>query len=337
MKPSLSVIIPIYNTEKYLRDCLDSVLNQTFSDFELLAVDDGSRDRSADIVEEYMKADPRIKLIRQENKGPSGARNRGMDMARGDCLYFMDSDDILHPRAFESCMAVFRETDADMVLFDAQSIVEDGVADAKEDREDYLSWYSKYYDRSRVLPARRIMSVEEYLRKSMEAKKYRGNACLYMARKRIIQSVRFLEQITFYEDNLFTFNLLMKAGHVYYVPEKLYCRRLRKHSLMTSDDYRRMVRDNLVCMEVVRKTPADGPSSQQRLVRHFYTWFFWNMAMEHYLRWKDSDSGVQDEFEFPHSMLFDFEMRYRRMAGDIQKEYVRILQKIEETVSPAGG
>ncbi len=99
----ISLIIPIYNTQDYIRHSLDSVLAQSDTNWECLCVDDGSTDHSASIVEEYAQRDARFKLIRQENRGVSAARNAALRVAQGDFISFLDSDDFLHPRMFE-CM-----------------------------------------------------------------------------------------------------------------------------------------------------------------------------------------------------------------------------------------
>lgn len=97
--PKISVIIPVYNTEKYLPQCLDSVLAQTFNDIEVICVNDGSSDNSGKILAEYAEKDMRIKIIGQKNQGASGARNAGLDVAKGDWICFTDSDDLLPPNA----------------------------------------------------------------------------------------------------------------------------------------------------------------------------------------------------------------------------------------------
>lgn len=93
--PEISIIVPVYNVEKYLSECLDSILAQTFTDFELILVNDGSRDNSASICREYANADRRIKLIEQDNAGLSSARNAGIDASIGPFLCFIDSDDLV--------------------------------------------------------------------------------------------------------------------------------------------------------------------------------------------------------------------------------------------------
>lgn len=93
--PSVSIIIPVYNAEKYLIKCIDSVVNQTFKDIEIIVIDDGSTDASLTIINQFAKEDSRIKVLREENKGAGAARNFGMSQARGKFLYFLDSDDFI--------------------------------------------------------------------------------------------------------------------------------------------------------------------------------------------------------------------------------------------------
>ena len=99
--PKLSVIIPVYKTEKYLNRCIESVLNQTFTDFECILVDDGSPDNCGKICDEYAKKDKRIRVIHKENGGLSDARNAGIEASKGEYLSFIDSDDWVHPQMLE--------------------------------------------------------------------------------------------------------------------------------------------------------------------------------------------------------------------------------------------
>ena len=99
--PAISVIIPIYNVEKYLRRCLDSVKNQTFQDWEAICVNDGSPDNSAAILAEFAAGDARFKVVNKENGGLSDARNAGMQVATGEYILYLDSDDFIHPQTLE--------------------------------------------------------------------------------------------------------------------------------------------------------------------------------------------------------------------------------------------
>lgn len=117
--PLVSVIMPVYNTEKYVGQAIESVLSQTYPDFELLIVDDGSKDRSRDICEEYRKKDSRISVFTNDTDmhGPGSARNIGLDHASGEYLYFMDSDDWIDENLLESVVNCMRQTGADIVQF----------------------------------------------------------------------------------------------------------------------------------------------------------------------------------------------------------------------------
>ena len=113
----VSVIVPVYNVEKYLRQCLDSIVGQTLKDIEIICVDDGSTDSSRQILEEYEKKDKRIKIISQMNKGAGAARNNGLSVAQGKYLSFLDSDDFFESDMLESAYKKAEEDKADFVVF----------------------------------------------------------------------------------------------------------------------------------------------------------------------------------------------------------------------------
>ena len=113
--PVVSVIVPVYRVESFLSQCVDSILNQTFPDFELILVDDGSPDNCGSICEDYASKDSRVRVVHQKNGGLSAARNAGIDIARGRFLSFVDSDDAVSPHYLERLVAVAAETDATIV------------------------------------------------------------------------------------------------------------------------------------------------------------------------------------------------------------------------------
>ena len=125
--PLISVIIPVYNVENYLRECLDSVLAQTYSNYEVLLIDDGSTDSSFDICCEYCDKDKRFKVYQKENGGASSARNYGLDCAAGEYLYFLDSDDYLKPIALEKMASCACQHQADLVFIEGETINEQGA------------------------------------------------------------------------------------------------------------------------------------------------------------------------------------------------------------------
>ena len=123
--PLVSVVIPVYNVEKYLNQCLDSVISQTLTDIEIICVNDSSTDGSLNILEEYAKRDERIKVVTQPNGGAGAARNRGLSMASGKYLSFLDSDDFFEPDMLELAYKKAEKDKADFVVFNSNQYYTD--------------------------------------------------------------------------------------------------------------------------------------------------------------------------------------------------------------------
>ena len=114
--PRLSIIVPIYNVEKYLSRCIESILNQTFKDFELILVNDGSTDNCKEICEKYKRMDSRIIVANKKNGGLSSARNLGIDISKGDYIGFVDSDDFIDVHMYEILLNTINAYDSDIVI-----------------------------------------------------------------------------------------------------------------------------------------------------------------------------------------------------------------------------
>lgn len=219
-----SVIIPVYNTEAYLEECLDSVLAQTQKEIEILIVDDGSTDRSLEIIRSYTERYPFIRLIQQEHQFQGTARNRGLKEARGKYVYFMDSDDAVMPELFETCYALAEEKDLDYVLFDAHEF---------SDESDEL--IDGFYDRTYLNLEERLYTGPEFWNMNFN----RGGmlfVCwlLYIRRDYLLKNDLFYEERTYYEDNDWTLRMYLKAERIYYLHKKLYRYRRRAGSNMLS-------------------------------------------------------------------------------------------------------
>ena len=133
--PAISVVVPVYKVEKFLPRCIESVLHQTFQDWELILVDDGSPDRCSEICDAYAAKDSRITVIHQENSGVSAARNEGMKHCAGDYLYFLDADDYLAPAALETMLCMAQAYKADIVMTGHNRVESDGYI-----HDDAKSW-----------------------------------------------------------------------------------------------------------------------------------------------------------------------------------------------------
>lgn len=140
----VSVIVPVYQVEAYLAGCLDSILAQTFTDFELILVNDGTKDNCPAIMAEYAQKDARIRQIHKQNGGLSSARNAGLDIARGKYVAFVDSDDTVEPTLLEDTVKAAEETGADQVLFNYRHV------DEKGKHEPYLAIKDEVIDISRL-------------------------------------------------------------------------------------------------------------------------------------------------------------------------------------------
>ena len=220
----VSVIIPVYNVEKYLRECLDSVLAQTCTDLEIILVDDGSTDRSGSICDEYASADERFRVIHKPNGGQAEARNTGLDKARGEYVYFIDSDDYICPETIMSALECAERENADIVYFDAETVYEDFVD------SDYTEVLKKQHCYRPAKGARIYAAHCRY-----------GEAfsclCLNLFRREIIEknNIRFVK-LPLCEDELFTPIVYLNAQKAVQLKKTLYYRRLRAGSVMSGKD-----------------------------------------------------------------------------------------------------
>jgi len=154
MLPKISIIIPIYNEEKYLRRCLNSVQNQTFTEWQAICVDDGSTDNSGKIVKEYAAKDKRFVVVHKKNGGQSDARNVGVDLAKGEFVLYLDSDDFIHPQTLELLHKFAIDNDADMVVFKFDAAARKKMEKMLAQGEDISTWlpasYNKNYDVEKI-------------------------------------------------------------------------------------------------------------------------------------------------------------------------------------------
>jgi len=131
--PSISIIVPVYKVEAYIHRCIDSILSQTFEDFELILVDDGSPDRCGEMCDEYAKTDRRIRVIHQDNQGQAVARNHGVSVANGTWICFVDSDDAVHPQMLERLYTMAQQTNAQMCLCGSRHEPYEGMINVSDD------------------------------------------------------------------------------------------------------------------------------------------------------------------------------------------------------------
>ena len=224
-QPKVTVVVPVYNVQDYLQECLDSLVNQTLRDIEIICVNDGSTDNSLEIVREYAGRDGRVSVISQLNAGPSAARNRGLEIARGEYVIFIDSDDSLLPDALEKLYRHASEEKLDILYYGADSVFED--AEMKNAHKDYWSYYHRQKSNGTI-------SGEEAMRHFSDDAFYRASVPLSFFSRAFLKEneLRFCEGII-HEDELFTPLALSKAQRVAVTDENFYRRRVRTDSIMT--------------------------------------------------------------------------------------------------------
>lgn len=217
MRPMVSIIVPIYNAEQYLRRCVDSILNQEYTDFELLLVNDGSTDASGDICEEYGDRDPRVIVIQKENTGVSDSRNRALDRARGKYLQFLDSDDWITQDATRLFVRAAEEYGCDMVISDFYRVVGERLSPKGDIEEEG------------------VLTREEFAAHMMEnpADFYYGVLWNKLYRRDIVEEhkLRMDTDISWCEDFMFNLEYIRYAKVFYALHAPIYYYVKRKGSL----------------------------------------------------------------------------------------------------------
>ncbi|MGN0854733.1 MAG: glycosyltransferase family 2 protein [Kiritimatiellia bacterium] len=239
----VSVIIPVYNVEQYLRQCLDSVANQTLRDIEIICVDDSSTDGSATVLSEFSsRRGDSLQVVRQPNLGQGVARNRGLELAQGDYVYFMDADDELAtPDALCRLAGEMERERLDVLFFDAETRFDTGVvAESNMLRSDS---YICRRDYSAVRTGRDLFAD------MIRHREFRVSPCLMMLRRAFVEKhhLRFPSERIFYEDNIFMTQVMLAAERASHRPWKLYVRKVHAGSTVTSKPTLRHLRGYLSC------------------------------------------------------------------------------------------
>ncbi len=229
--PLVSVVIPVYNEERYVKECLDSLLSQTYQNYEAICVDDGSSDLSPDILDDYAKRDPRFHVIHQENRGLSATRNRGIAEAGGKYIFFLDSDDWIKADHIEKLVQHMEADSLDVCLGNAEPFVSSG--NMSDSFKAVLDRYREFYKRCYDYPD--VCTGLEMIRLMRGRREYLMAVWSYMSRTDYLKNSDnpFVEGIL-HEDNIFTFRHLCGAKRVGFCKDVFYQRRLADESIMTS-------------------------------------------------------------------------------------------------------
>lgn len=225
--PLLSVLIPAYNVESFIGECLDSILSQDMKNFEVLVVDDGSTDGTGGLLAECAAEEPRLRFFRQENAGPAKARNRLLDEARGRWIYFCDADDKVLPGAFSRMLSEAERRGTDLLFFAAEIFYDSPELEAIH--PEFKTRYAFSKDFSSV------RSGQAFLADCVEAEEWKSLLWLMLFRRNLISDggVRFPEG-NIHDDDFFVPSVTLRAAKAARIPEVFYARRIRAGSIMTA-------------------------------------------------------------------------------------------------------
>lgn len=216
--PTVSIIVPVYKVEKYIRKCVDSILAQTLHDIEIILVDDGSPDNCPQICDEYAKLDDRIKVIHKKNGGLSDARNKGVEAAKGKYIGFVDSDDYIAQDMYETLYNLAQSYHADVSVCKAVIVAENENA---------------VFSSSEIV---NVMEKETALAEMVCKRKFTVNAWNKLYKKELFDEIKYPKGIL-YEDLATTYRIINKSKYIVYTPAEKYAYVQRQGSIMNSTGY----------------------------------------------------------------------------------------------------
>lgn len=252
----ISVIVPVYNVEPYLKDCLDSITGQSYTNLQIIAVDDGSTDDSGNILDAYAQRDSRFKVIHITNGGVSNARNIAMKYACGDYISFVDADDYIHPDMYKLLMEAVEKTQSDISETSYIIELENGI------REEYSKEYTTYTkDGNGIVNA----FLDEKLTYTVWSKLIKAELC---------KDLSFDTDMKHSEDAMFSYNVLKKAEKLTIVPECYYIYRRRAGSATSSKLDRKKVMDDISFCDMLYTELSSNEYSADRMYRHVFKTYF---------------------------------------------------------------
>lgn len=225
----ISVIVPVYNSEKYLQRCINSILNQTYKDLELILIDDGSTDSSGSICDSFAKIDSRVRVIHQKNSGVSEARNIGLNHAVGDYITFVDSDDYIDSRMYEELINLFLKYNADITHCGYKRVNPEGVIQ------------KEVHGTHKVLCQNQIEATNCFLR----GEYFNCGIWNKLFKASLFERVRFDSHLKVNEDVVVGFLAFQNAKKIVFIDETFYCYVVHDESACNTIDEKRKILDEI--------------------------------------------------------------------------------------------
>lgn len=307
----ISIIVPVYNVEKYLEDCIASVISQkNFSEIELILINDGSTDDSYKIIEKYVEQYENIQTYYQPNSGLSAARNKGMELATGEYIYFLDSDDMITENAMDYLYSLAVTERLDLILFEASSFY-DETASNKTFKEGLN------YTRRHNYPG--ILKGEDLFAKLVLNQDFYDSACLQFIKKKslVASNITFLEG-AIHEDELFSPQILLSCDRVKCIEDKLFLRRIRSNSIMTTLNYEKRIESLIKIAEQTIKFNGTLNSTNSDLQKAL------NIRMNHLL-----GQSISYLVESKDSIRKKFYKPLKKLKNEIKQKNYSVYKKYE--------
>lgn len=255
-----TIIIPVFNVKKYLSECIDSVLNQKYRHLEIILVDDGSTDESGEVCDLYKKMDSRIKVIHQNNEGPSKSRNSGLNIATGKYVMFLDSDDYLaNNNVILDFCNIFEKYNCDIIYGVYKGFID----------EHYKSCTYEIYPKILNIDNTQIknLNTEEIIQLLFDKKNYYSSPTIKIYRRDFIENngLRFKLDI-YHEDEEWTPKILLNSEKIYLYSKEFYMRRYREDSIMTTTNdeklFKRIVDMIKIANDMIMYTESNCKSKE---------------------------------------------------------------------------
>ena len=319
---TFSIVIPVYNVEQYIEECLESVVSQRNAELEIIIVDDGSTDHSSQICIQYMTLNSNVKYIKQQNAGLGAARNTGLSQAHGEYIIFLDSDDYWNENSIIKISNVIKNfTCLDIVYFDSDVIYDNNEIKNNKDYDLRM-----YYRKDKI--ELRIYQGVDFFNETYP-KCFNVSACMAVYRRKFLieHGIVFSENIL-YEDNLFSLQTVLRANYVKYLPEKIYVRRYRSASIMTSKIDQESVRSTARIFHLTMNYSENDKEHYEEIVFRKINDFCLQLAYTFWQRCsicKENNTGIQHLKESVYVRVYELLNKKRKENLRLEEWMILIL------------
>ena len=253
MNQVVSIIVPVYNTENFLPRCIDSILGQTYKNIELILVDGGSTDRSYEICSRWSSLDNRVKCFHQKNAGVSAARNKGLEYAQGEYIFFTDADDYLDPICIQHMMIAQERYNADIIVSNAVDVFDDETTKSSEPKPENI-----------------LLNCDKALFHFLKADIFTAVCWGRLYRKNCIASIRFDTTMRIAEDSKFFYDAIQNSKRICVIPERLYFYCIHQGSVVHSGFTPKYYDELRFCEAIVQNENKNRSLAMPAKLKLFY-------------------------------------------------------------------